>query len=383
MFAAASHGVAAENALVAREDFKINETWLPPAIFGRDFWNFLPARLTKGKEINNEPMIQEAGVRYNLGITLSEGKNPTNYPQDSPDIVSVSRFKDKDLRKDVPFILQVQPHWWPCFRNFKVVCLVGGYDLSAPLNRRLMEYVRAGGTLLVNIKQISQHVPMSFLGVERTHEVCPISSGEDAISLIDTERIKLAENYEYEKIILKGARPVLVTVDNNVLASVACYGKGYVILAAVDHLIPKDNLDAIPQKGKDLPFVSFLLKHFVKEVLPVAVEGDVEYGLNRIKDGWLIYLINNKGIYKCAREPQRLVPEEAATVRVDIKKIRADQIVELRNGKQLAPNPRDNGFSIVVEPGDVAVVKIRISQKPRLRDIFRRFKVFAFDRSSK
>jgi hypothetical protein len=53
--------------------------------------------------------------------------------------------------------------------------------------------------------------------------------------------------------------------------------------------------------------------------MPVKVEGDIQWGVNKTKDGWLVWLINNKGVVKFAGEPEELDPKAASTVKVTFK----------------------------------------------------------------
>jgi hypothetical protein len=108
----------------------------------------------------------------------------------------------------------------------------------------------------------------------------------------------------------------------------------------------------------NFPFVSFFLEEIVKEVLPLEVKGDIEYGLNKVDDGWWLYLINNKGVTKFTNKPQTLDKSKTAKVKVFLKKIKAKKIVELRKQK-LIPLHKDNSFTVEVDPGNLKVIKIK------------------------
>jgi len=244
--------------------------------------------------------------------------------------------------------------------NYKVACLLGNLNIDKPLAKRLMEYVKEGGTLLLNVKQVNKHFPVSFLGAKPSSKVYSVEG--KVKSLINNEKITLSDNYEYkyEQIEINGAKPILVDSKNNVLACVNRYGKGNLILTTVDYLIPKTTNIGFVCREEENPFISFLLRQFTEEALPLEVKGDIEYGLNKLKDGWLIYLINNKGIYKLPRKPQRLNPEETAKVEIVLKDIKSKEITELREDKKLSLNKERNSFFIEVGPGDIKVVKIKL-----------------------
>jgi hypothetical protein len=241
--------------------------------------------------------------------------------------------------------------------NYKAAVLIGAVKIDDGMAKRLMEYVEQGGTLLINSKQVNKYIPSSFLGAEVNAEVDSV--GSEVISLINNERFTLPDEYECNKINIKEAKPILIDNKTNALACLNKYGKGQVILTAVDYLMPKANLESIKKVGEPkLPFISFLLKQLVKEALPLEVIGDIEYGLNKLEDGWLVYLINNKGVYKFAKTPQRLNPEETASVEVVLRDIKPEEIAELREEKQINFNKETKSFRVDVKPGDISIIKI-------------------------
>ena len=54
------------------------------------------------------------------------------------------------------------------------------------------------------------------------------------------------------------------------------------------------------------PVVKKLLERVQAETVPFAVEGDVQWGVNRTREGWFVWLINNKGSTKFAKEPETI-----------------------------------------------------------------------------
>ena len=270
--------------------------------------------------------------------------------------------------------------------NYKAAVMLGKYAESKALAERLMEYVKIGGTLLLNINQVNDFFPAAFLGLERT----PSSAGASdkfavevegpVRSLSDGKTFELTDQYEMESVKLKGAIPLLEDAAGNVLACKNKFGKGNVIVSTVDCLVPKAGASATvwPKMvyDKKLPFVEYLLKNIVSEVLPLEVKGDIEYGLNKLSDGWLLYLINNKGVRKLTNKDQTLDMTKTAKVEVALRNIQATEITELREqhsirsrqsklskllGKLrsiLRPDNKHNSFTVDVLPGEVRVAKI-------------------------
>ena len=55
--------------------------------------------------------------------------------------------------------------------------------------------------------------------------------------------------------------------------------------------------------GRPVSCLFDLLKELATEALPLRVYGDIEFQLNRLPDGWVITLVNNKGVVKVLVAP--------------------------------------------------------------------------------
>lgn len=75
--------------------------------------------------------------------------------------------------------------------------------------------------------------------------------------------------------------------------------------------------------------------------MPVSVMGDVQWGVNRTRTGWLLYLINNRGVVKFVDTPEE----------IDVKKTARVTVKEKATGRTFV---RD------IAPGDFALVSIRV-----------------------
>ena len=96
-----------------------------------------------------------------------------------------------------------------------------------------------------------------------------------------------------------------------------------------------------------------------REVLPrhpFAVAGDVQFGFNRLPDGWLVYLINNGGVTKFADKGESF-DENGAAVTVDLKGLACSEARELLT--KAALDVRDGRLALTVPSGDVRVVRLR------------------------
>ncbi len=257
-------------------------------------------------------------------------------------------------------------------QNYPVAILLGEFNLDKPLAKQLMEYVKKGGTLVINTRQLNKQLPDEFIGARRTGEVC---GTEGPVRTADGQSVTtLTEPYDYDRIELCGARPLWQDRQDGILASANDYGRGRVVLTTVDYMVPRkalngQNAEWSAGQGewhigleavRDLPLIKLLMQQVVSEVLPLEVKGDIEYGLNKVSDGWWVYLINNKGVTKFTRTAEKLDPAAAANVTVNMRGLDAAQVQELRQGADIAWDKSKNSFSVNVGPGDIKVVKITV-----------------------
>jgi hypothetical protein len=112
----------------------------------------------------------------------------------------------------------------------------------------------------------------------------------------------------------------------------------------------------------------------VNEVLPLEVKGDIEYGLNKLSDGWLLYLINNKGVTKFTNKVQVLDVTKTANVEVSLRNIKASEITELREQRTVPKNHKSNSITVAVPPGEIRVVKLKTIQEEAGLTLWTRFR---------
>jgi hypothetical protein len=244
-------------------------------------------------------------------------------------------------------------------RDYKVAILLGKVHLNAPLAAGLMEYVRKGGTLVINSRQVGDGLPREFLGVERTGKAAAI---ESPISSSRGDSVQLTEPYDYEPVELRGAETIWTDANGGVLATVNRFGRGRAVLTTVDFLVPRRRVSLMETKAK-MPLVELLMRQIVDEVLPIAVRGDIQYGLNKVSDGWWVYLINNKGVTKYTTTPEKLDAAQTARVTVDLRALPVASLRELRKDEPVRLDRDKDGFTIQVGPGDIRIVKIATKRR--------------------
>ena len=159
---------------------------------------------------------------------------------------------------------------------------------------------------------------------------------------------------------LNGVRPLLCAQEGNPLVTVFPVGEGKVVICLQKYLVEEPD-SATPKNG--LATIHYLLSRLRHELLPFKVTGDspAELLCSRLKSGWRVSLLNNRGVYKQEYTAAVVVPSEKTTQVISCKgNIKSAR--EMISGKEL-PVEKANGkskVSIVIPPGDLAIVDITL-----------------------
>ncbi len=129
-------------------------------------------------------------------------------------------------------------------------------------------------------------------------------------------------------------------------------GSGRVIFCAVPDLLGLDE--------RLTPTAAHLFAHLFAEATPVRVTGDVQRLINRTERGWLITIINNRGIFK----PQQGLAQvdRSASVEVTLS-LRSKAIRQAREWTFDAPLKvgrvaNESVVKVIVPPGDLKIVEL-------------------------
>ena len=192
--------------------------------------------------------------------------------------------------------------------GYRVAVLVGTIRYTDQLKRRLLDYVKAGGTLVANSLNM--------------HDL----PGE-----------------------LKGGSFIFESAGVAVTRKVV--GAGAVIATPASDLLDESN--------KALPALGHILATIAHEVAPVEVRGDVQYHFLKTKAGWLVALMNNKGIVHVSPEKPRYQPNEKAEVQL-LSKQSVEKSIERVSGAQVPWECSDGArvARVTIDPGDIKIVEV-------------------------
>lgn len=230
---------------------------------------------------------------------------------------------------------------------YRAIVAGGRIEWSAEWMKRLDEYVRNGGTVVINAAQV-KNVPEQFSGVRmlndtgEAHNARCLARGEESQDL-------KGQIFRYEKVELKGATALMTTLSDQPLVTVNKIGKGSVVFAAAPDLLGEDE--------RITPFAAHMLAHVFADAVPVKVGGNVEYLINRTANGWVVTMLNNNGVFKTQQGMAQV--DRSAYVNVTIT-VPGQQI---RSGNEwtsdTALKVEAGSVKVRIAPGSLAIVEIR------------------------
>ena len=259
---------------------------------------------------------------------------------------------------------------------YKCAFLVGGLDRETTDVKGLEAYVRGGGTLFVSSDRVREgFVSEELAGLSFTDRT--VASGKE---LVDGRGVRtdLGERYDLEVAVPRGARPLLKDERGTVAVWAHDVGKGRVVTVACWRMLPaeyrgvREGLSDLSPKTcaryekiwqgivsgeRRFGIIRRLLETAQAETLPVAVRGNVQYGLNRTTDGWVLWLINNDGVTHYTYEPEEFDPNGNSSVAVDLRGLRGVSVVDLRSGETVSAD-ESGKFSVRVDAGRWKMLKI-------------------------
>lgn len=104
------------------------------------------------------------------------------------------------------------------------------------------------------------------------------------------------------------------------------------------------------------PEVERIFDGLQKEYFPVRVDGDCMYGMNRTKDGWWLWLFNNKGVTKFADTPQQIDRAADAKVEIDLRDLTVGAVRDLVTGECV--DFEGKRMSLQVPAGDFRILEL-------------------------
>jgi hypothetical protein len=249
-------------------------------------------------------------------------------------------------------VLVDRPERTDAIFNYPVIWAAGDVELGGKWATVLEDYVKKGGTLVVNGAAARGKLPESLLGLKLNGKTqvaetwTPEGGAEQA-----------ATPFEVENAELTSAKPLALAGNKAPLMTRNSVGQGAVIVTLVPRMLGRDE--------RAHPALAYLMNGLTDGLLPLEVRlangdklsGEAMYQVNRTKDGWLVTLFNNRGVDKT----------QTGIARVD-RRAFVDLVIRSKSPVKSAKEwtePRDlnieKGSSgtevkLRVQPGDIQVV---------------------------
>jgi len=236
--------------------------------------------------------------------------------------------------------------------SYRAVVAAGRLDWTPAWTEQLKSYVRKGGVVVLNSAQV-KGLPEDLLGVRLTGALT--AEADDAKCLLpgDEAGADLRGGvYAYERVERRGAQVLMQTATGDPLVTSFNFGRGRVIFCAVPDLLGRDE--------RLVPAAAHLFAHLFAEAAPVRVTGDVQRLFNRTGRGWLVTLINNRGVYKPQQGMAQVDRRASVEVTLSLRGRTIRQARELTLDAPLETGrvANESAVKISVPPGDVKIVEL-------------------------
>jgi hypothetical protein len=238
--------------------------------------------------------------------------------------------------------------------DYPIVWAAGDLELGGKWPEVLEEYVRKGGTLVVNV-EAAKPLPPKLLGLKPTGKMTIAEEWQP-----EGGDKRAAVPYDVAGVELQGATVLAWAAPKVPLITRHALGDGAVILTLAPRMLGQDE--------RAHPGLPYLMNGLTDGLLPIEVrrkdgsplQGEVMYQINKTADGWLVLLVNNRGIDKTpngvARVNRRAFADVIVRTKLPIKSAK-----EMTEPRDLKPEAREESTTLPVRvhPGDVQVIHLR------------------------
>ncbi len=232
---------------------------------------------------------------------------------------------------------------------YRAVVVGGHIDWSPEWVTRLTDYVRNGGTVVVNAAQI-KGLPEQLLGVRLNSATAEADTARCLAADEQTQDLS-GQLFRYSKLELKGATSLIATSSGEPLVTVNKLGKGSLVFSALPDLLGTDE--------RVTPFAAHLLAHVFSDATPVRVRGDVEYLINRTNSGWVVTVFNNHGVNKPQQGMAQVDRSATVTATISIPGQPLRTAIDWVTDKPIEWDKAQNSVSLTLPPGAIAVVELK------------------------
>lgn len=308
---------------------------------GYDRVNFTCKMLNVFPESEPDLELRELFNVFWHPTAIAEGKPA------APDVQSLPSGKYGNLFD----VLVDRPAKAKAIFEYPIIWAAGDVDLSGPWLEVLREYLKRGGTLVVN-ENAADKLPADLLGLKPNGKVVlseewTPTGGETRAT---TKYVVGDVDLNSGEVLAWATPKVPLIVRNRV-------GDGAVITTLCPRMMGFDE--------RAHPALPYLVNGLTAGLVPIDVRladgkepnGEIMYQVNKTKDGWLVLLVNNRGLDKTQHGIARV--DRRAYVDVVLRtKLNVSSAKEYTEPRDLTIDKGANGAEVKVRihPGDVQVV---------------------------
>jgi hypothetical protein len=241
----------------------------------------------------------------------------------------------------------------PILDPYRAVVVGGHVDWSPQWIQRLTDYVKSGGTVVLNSAQI-KGLPADLLGA-RLMSVTAEADNARCLSPGEAAQNLSGQMFRYEKVELKGAQSLVTSDNGDPLVTVNKVGKGTVVFSALPDLLGEDE--------RITPFAAHMLAHVFADAIPLKVAGDVEYLVNRADNGWVVTLFNNNGVSKPQQGLAQVDRAAYVTAGISLRGTSIARAQEWLSDRSLDIKKQtgaSDSITVSIAPGGIAIVELQL-----------------------
>lgn len=231
---------------------------------------------------------------------------------------------------------------WRTLDTYPVVIVAGDIELTAGEGERLNQYLNAGGTVLLTDAQLTgpgvKALALPELGA------CTETTGYRWLASTNVEP---SQRFRFKPV--RGGKPLAFAADGAVCCAAFERGQGRLVFLSVPRGLGIDR--------RATPLVARLFAHLTRGLMPVEVEGEVEWLVNRAANSWLVTLLNPAG----AEKPQQgITPTDYRQNKSVVVKSRVP--ISSAHDRLLTTDRltvRDNRVELTVQAGAVRIIELK------------------------
>jgi len=244
-------------------------------------------------------------------------------------------------------------------KQYPIIILSGNIDTSSTaLTKRLTDYVKAGGNLVLNVSHLNVGL-QKLAGVYKTEVLKGVSfdkliwTGDAAATSVsfkaDLQTIQASANDSAKSLMQGGNWSARLSYN---LAWIKKIGLGNAITVAFPDL-------------QNQTAWQFIIAKLTKDpaIKPFTVSPGVEYLFNYNTNEWIITLINNSGESKGYNTNDNidLSQQKLITVNLQDPNVTISAVTDVTIGKSIAYS--NGSFSVTVPAADVKVIRVATTKK--------------------